>query len=119
MKLIDIIHPEMICADLQSRGKMDVLAELGQLLAKSAHGPGVEAITKTLVERERLATTGVGGGIAIPHGKIENISVNLIASLLAILRHTNRMPYCAGPNIITLYTKERTIVGIMTDSILA
>jgi PTS system nitrogen regulatory IIA component len=73
MNLVEIITPESICTDLTSSGKLDVLAELGELLSKQAQGAGAEAITKTLVERERLATTGVGGGIAIPHGKLETI----------------------------------------------
>lgn len=72
MNLAEIIHPESICTDLKSNGKLDVLAELGELLSKQAQHAGAESITKTLVERERLATTGVGGGIAIPHGKLEN-----------------------------------------------
>lgn len=70
MNLADIIQSESICTDLKSNGKLDVLAELGELLSIQAPSAGADAITTTLVERERLATTGVGGGIAIPHGKL-------------------------------------------------
>ncbi|MDJ0761522.1 MAG: PTS sugar transporter subunit IIA [Myxococcota bacterium] len=73
MKLTDIIGLETISTDLKSSGKMDALGELGALLANRIQGVDIDIITKTLVERERLATTGVGGGIAIPHGKLAGL----------------------------------------------
>ncbi len=73
MKLVDIIHPELICTDLTSSGKTDVLSELGTLLANKIETVDANEITKILVERERLATTGIGEGVAIPHGKTEGI----------------------------------------------
>ena len=79
MKLADIIYPELICTDLASHGKVDVLAELGSLLANHHAGVNAETITKTLVERERLATTGVGEGVAIPHGKIDGLKQITVA----------------------------------------
>ncbi len=74
MNLVDIIHPARICTDLKSSSKMDVLTELGELLCEQCAGTEVGAVTKTLVDRERLATTGVGNGVAIPHGKLEALS---------------------------------------------
>ncbi len=79
MKITDITGEESVSADLTSNGKMDVLGELGQLLANRIPGADPEAITKTLVERERLATTGVGGGIAIPHGKLDGATSVVVA----------------------------------------
>lgn len=73
MKLADFILPSAICLDLTSTGKLDALAELGQLLAEVCPGESIEEITRILVERERLATTGIGDGIAIPHGKSEQL----------------------------------------------
>ena len=73
MKIVDIIHPSRISTDLESTGKMEVLAELAGLLARESDNDDIEAITAVLVERERLATTGVGGGVAIPHGKVEHL----------------------------------------------
>jgi PTS system nitrogen regulatory IIA component len=73
MKLVDIIHPELICTDLTSSGKTDVLSELGELFANKVQTVGANEITKILVERERLATTGIGEGVAIPHGKTDGI----------------------------------------------
>ena len=79
MKLVDIIHPERIRVDLISGGKMDVLSELGGLLSGDGALVGADAVTQTLVDRERLATTGVGGGVAIPHGKLEGLRSILAA----------------------------------------
>ncbi len=73
MKLVEFIYPELVCTDLTSNSKMDVLQELGALLANiNEQIDGLKA-TEILVERERLATTGVGEGIAIPHGKLEGL----------------------------------------------
>ena len=79
MKLVDIIHPELISVDLKSRGKVDVLAEFGALMASHNKIVDEKTITRTLVERERLATTGVGDGVAIPHGKVEGLKEILAA----------------------------------------
>ena len=73
MKLVDLIAPNAVRADLESTGKIDALAELGALLAPSCDGADAEEITRILVERERLATTGVGDGVAIPHGKTDRL----------------------------------------------
>jgi nitrogen PTS system EIIA component len=73
MKLVDLIQPDAVKADLESSGKMDVLAELGGLLSRSCPNLEADEITRILVERERLATTGVGDGVAIPHGKAGNL----------------------------------------------
>jgi PTS system nitrogen regulatory IIA component len=78
-KLSDILYADLICPDLKSSNKREVLSELGELLAGPGDGPDAEAITAALVDRERLATTGVGEGVAIPHAKLENMDGNRIA----------------------------------------
>ena len=80
MKIADYLHPESVCADLKSTGKLDVLQEMGALLSNSCPTIKEEEITTILVERERLATTGIGEGVAIPHGKIDNLG-QLVAAL--------------------------------------
>lgn len=69
MKLVEFIDPIAISADLESSGKLAVLDELAELLARVC--PNIERndVATILVERERLATTGIGDGVAIPHGK--------------------------------------------------
>jgi PTS system nitrogen regulatory IIA component len=58
---------------------LEVLTELGGLLAQNGDGPEAAEISRALLERERLATTGVGDGVAIPHAKLGHLKENRIA----------------------------------------
>ena len=73
MKIVDYIREEMVLPTLVAKQKLDVLAELAGHLA--AHTPGVakDDILRVLVERERLASTAIGEGVAIPHGKLDAV----------------------------------------------
>ena len=73
MKITDILHRDSIIADLMSKDKKGVLEELAASVAGVA---GMEAgeIVKVLLEREQLGSTGIGGGIGIPHGKLTSIN---------------------------------------------
>jgi nitrogen PTS system EIIA component len=73
MKVIDFLKPERIVSNISARTKAGVLAELAQHMA--AHQPGVDAesLRKVLEERELLASTAIGDGIAIPHGKLDAV----------------------------------------------
>ena len=68
MELIDLIDPNSVVPNLKASGKKQALQELS---AKAASLVGVpeRRIFEALLERERLGTTGVGQGVAIPHGK--------------------------------------------------
>lgn len=72
MKILDILRKEAIIVDLKSRDKKGVLEELVVPVANTAN-LDEEYITRALMERERLGTTGIGGGIGIPHGKLKDI----------------------------------------------
>ncbi len=74
MKILDFLHPEAIIAQLRARSKEEVLAELVQPIASSNPNVDKGIILRTLLERESLGSTGIGGGVAIPHGKIEGLS---------------------------------------------
>ena len=73
MRVVDILSQESILPQLQGRTKTDVLRELAQHL--SQHTPGVDAeqLVAVLLDRERLGTTAIGEGIAIPHGKLAGL----------------------------------------------
>jgi len=79
MKLSEIIEEEDIISDLKASDKKSVLEELAEVI--SNHEPSInkEDIVKVLVERERLGTTGIGDGVAIPHGKLNGIRKPLIS----------------------------------------
>jgi len=73
MKVTDFLGPEMIVADLVSKTKAGVLAELSRHLATRLVGVEPEILRKVLEEREQLASTAIGDGIAIPHGKLDAV----------------------------------------------
>ena len=72
MKILDALTPETIIADLKSRDKRDILEELATPVARVAN-IDVDKIVRVLHERERLGSTGIGGGIGIPHGKLKDL----------------------------------------------
>lgn len=72
MELNTIISPEGVIADLKANSKKQALQELS-VRAAGITGVPDRTILDTLLERERLGTTGVGQGIAIPHGKLGEI----------------------------------------------
>ncbi len=72
MKIIDVLNKEAININLTARDKKGVLEELVEPVA-SAAGTTREHLVKVLLERERLGSTGIGGGIGIPHGKLKDM----------------------------------------------
>jgi len=72
MEIIDLITPESVVGNLRVTSKKQALQDLSEKAA-SISGQHERAIFDVLMERERLGTTGVGSGIAIPHGKLPNI----------------------------------------------
>jgi PTS system nitrogen regulatory IIA component len=72
MKILDVLNKELIVADLKSKDKKGVLNEL-VALAASAFSLDHEELVRVLMERERLGSTGIGGGIGIPHGKLKDL----------------------------------------------
>ena len=65
MKLRDLFSPEVVCLDIQSESKDDILKELIGLLGMDEKSEAI--LFKTLKRRENLGSTGIGKGIAIPH----------------------------------------------------
>ena len=73
MKISELLNPQAIVADLQARDKSTALAELtGALVACEPTLNRAEVIA-VLLEREKLGSTGIGDGVAIPHGKLGGI----------------------------------------------
>ncbi len=62
-----------IISRLAARSKKEVLAELAAAVAAQLPGVSAEELTALLLEREGLGSTGVGDGIALPHGKIRGL----------------------------------------------
>jgi PTS system nitrogen regulatory IIA component len=73
MKIVNFLRPELIVSDIGAREKGEVIGVLAAHLA--AHFIGIDHVqlTRVLLARERLASTGIGEGVAIPHGKLEAV----------------------------------------------
>lgn len=72
MKILDVLRKEAIVIDLKAREKKGVIEELVAPLAEIS-GVASGDLVKVLMERERLGSTGIGGGIGIPHGKLKGL----------------------------------------------
>jgi len=72
MLINDILAPEGVVADLKATSKKQALQELARRAAEIS-GLHERTVFDVLMEREKLGTTGVGNGIAIPHGKLANL----------------------------------------------
>jgi PTS system nitrogen regulatory IIA component len=73
MKIQEIVSPEAILDNLRADTKEGVLRELSEVIAKSVPKLSVESLAAILMERESLGSTGIGDGVAIPHGKVAGI----------------------------------------------
>ena len=71
MEIADLLRPEGVISNLKVGSKKQALHDLARHAAEIS-GLHERAIFEVLLERERLGTTGVGNGIAIPHGKLAN-----------------------------------------------
>lgn len=79
MKISELLDPVAIVADLHGAGKKEVLAELTDALLKTGANLSRDEVLKVLMERERLGSTGIGEGVAIPHGKLKDLDHLLIS----------------------------------------
>lgn len=73
MDLSDLIEQDAILPSLRSNSKKQVLQDLAERAA-ALSGLSPRDVLETVMARERLGSTGIGGGIAIPHGKIAGLA---------------------------------------------
>ena len=83
MRLIDFINKDAVCIDLKSNDKTAVLYELVDILLKSGGikngNSNRKKLFNILCEREKLGSTGIQDGVAIPHGKVPGITDIIVA----------------------------------------
>ncbi|MBW2005860.1 MAG: PTS sugar transporter subunit IIA [Deltaproteobacteria bacterium] len=89
MKLSEIFTPQLIISNLEAHDKKGVLEELSQVITEQNPSLNKRSLLQVLLERERLGSTGIGDGIALPHGKLAELS-NL---LLSFGRSTNGLDF--------------------------
>jgi len=78
MNIRNLLKREFIIPDLKRTGKRDVLEEMVQGVMGRNGRIDSEGIVRVLLEREKLGSTGIGDGIAIPHGKLPGIDEILV-----------------------------------------
>ncbi|MFC1852784.1 PTS sugar transporter subunit IIA [candidate division CSSED10-310 bacterium] len=79
MKLLDFLSYECVLAELAAHNKEDVLTELANVVTQAHHSINKIELVSILKEREKVGSTGIGNGVAIPHGKYQGIS-SLVAA---------------------------------------
>jgi PTS system nitrogen regulatory IIA component len=77
--LSKMIEANNIIPDLKARDKRGVLEELAGAISENDSSIDKETLVRVLVERERLGTTGIGDGVAIPHGKLDTIEHPIVS----------------------------------------
>jgi PTS system nitrogen regulatory IIA component len=73
MKIAEFLREDLILPELRSTDKAGVLREMCEALARAYPQLSAPRLTETLLEREKLGSTGVGEGVAIPHGKLPGL----------------------------------------------
>jgi len=73
MKIMDYLNEEWVIPNLQGTDKPSILKELSSLLVKPCQVTSVEELLQVLLDREKLGSTGIGEGIAIPHGRLKKL----------------------------------------------
>lgn len=74
MKIIDLLDQSCILPEMTATSKQAALEELAATLVPGAENLDLATVVEVLMERERLGSTGIGDNVAIPHGKLANLS---------------------------------------------
>lgn len=85
MKISDILNENIIAVGLECTDKDDAINKMTDLASKSGLMNDIEKVRECIFDREKLVSTGVGKGFAIPHGKTEEIKD--IVAAFAILKN--------------------------------
>ena len=85
MKISDIIKNDHVISTLKAKTKDEVIEELYSFLVSKYLNEDIdlEEVVSILQERERLGSTGIGDGIAIPHGKLKNLDKDKLLTCFA------------------------------------
>ena len=74
MRLTDVLKPECIKVPLSSADRQEAIFELAEVLAAPNGIDDLDGLKEAIWAREQTRTTGIGGGIAVPHGKTDGVS---------------------------------------------
>lgn len=79
MKIAELLDIKAISTELTSSTKVEVLAEMVDLLRRVQPDLDAAELLAVLIDREELGSTGIGDGVAIPHGKLKGLDRLLMA----------------------------------------
>ncbi len=79
IKLSEILDPKCIKLELNAKRKKEVIYEMVELLFQAGKIKDPEELQQSLIEREKIGTTGIGGGIAIPHVMTDKVNKTVMA----------------------------------------
>jgi PTS system nitrogen regulatory IIA component len=80
VKLADILKESCVIADIKGVTKKEILFEMVETLKKAKLIDDIDSVVEIIMERERLGSTGIGDGVAIPHGKMKKLNTILCAA---------------------------------------
>ena len=75
----ELLQQDLIIEELASTDKKGVIGEFSRLIASTGRVRDEGELLRVLFERESLGSTGIGGGVAIPHGKLPAITTMIVA----------------------------------------
>jgi len=79
MRLSEILAIDNIIPELKAKDKKGVLGELAEVIANYDANIDKGMLVKVLIEREHLGSTGIGDGVAIPHGKLDSVKQPIVS----------------------------------------
>ena len=79
MRLSEILAVNNIIPELKAEDKKSVLGELAEVIARYDANIDKGMLVKVLIEREHLGSTGIGDGVAIPHGKLSSVKQPIVS----------------------------------------
>jgi PTS system nitrogen regulatory IIA component len=75
----DLLQDDLVIEEIKATDKIGVIREFAGILQATGRVTDTEALVRILMERESLGSTGIGDGVAIPHGKLSFISNMIVA----------------------------------------
>jgi PTS system nitrogen regulatory IIA component len=78
-KIRDLLQDDLVIDEIKATDKIGVIREFAAVLQAAGRVKDAEALVRVLLERESLGSTGIGDGVAIPHGKLSFISDMVVA----------------------------------------
>lgn len=111
MKICDILRKDKIVPSLKGRTKMEVINELIDLFKEDERVNNIESMRMAVHDREKIMSTGVGKGFAIPHAK--TASVTDIVAAFGKLDHAIDFQALDGQpvNLVFLLVGKENLVG--------